>query len=670
MATLGKIRNHGVLLLVVVGLAMFAFIVGDFLSSSNTYFSRDREYVGVIEGQKIHYTEYEAAKEQLNEVYKIETGRNDFDEDLTADMNNRVWQMFVSDYTMQAQAKKIGMTVTPDELSELCIGNNIHQIISSRRAFYDQTGQFNRNYLVQFLNSLEQESENPEDQANIQQAKSYWAYWEKAVRITYLQEKYVNLLSNCITANKLDAKYAFDARQASADVEYIAKPYFAVADSLVKVSDSDLKALYKKHKNEYKQEPNRSIAYVAFPIVPSYEDTMAVAQKMEQVKEEFYTTDDVMTVVNLNSDVMYDGRDYSIDNVPEEYKEFAFGAGAKTGNVTEIKLENNMYSMARLVKAGYALPDSVELKAIARDTTQQDAELGWYTADELDKKIVEKAFAAKKGDRFTVPMGMGEQTFEVTNISAATPKVQLAILAISITPSSKTYAALFNRAKQFIVENNNEEKFNEAAGELGMPVHPVYNLNANTNKVDNLKASRSIVRWAFQAKQGQISDVFECGDKFVVAALTEVNEDEYRPFAQVENELRFEAINNAKFAYIANQLKGAKTLEEAAQKLGDVEIQKAEGVSLASYRFGAMGAEPAVIGTAMALKAGETSEPIQGVQAAYMVRPGEKTVAEATFDEASEVSQLNSRYAYSLPYQALNMVEKKADIEDNRFNFQ
>ena len=669
MATLGKIRNHGVLLLVVVGLAMFAFIIGDFLSSSNTYFSRDREYVGVIEGEKIHYTEWEAAKEQLNEVYKIETGRNDFDEDMVADMNNRVWQMFVADYTMQKQAEKIGMTVTADELSDLCIGNNIHQIISSRRAFFDQTGQFNRNYLVQFLNSLEQSSDNPEDQANLQQAKSYWAYWEKAVRITYLQEKYVGLLSNCITANKLDAKFAFDARQATVDVDYVAQPYFAIADSLVKVTDSDVKALYRKHQNEYKQEPNRSISYIAFPILPSTEDTLAVAKKMEEVKNEFYTTDDVMTVVNLNSDVMYDGRDYSIDNVPAEYKDFAFGATAKTGDVTDIKLEDNVYSMARLVKAGYSLPDSVELKAIAMDTTRQDAELGWYTADELDKAIVEKAFVAKKGDRFTVPMGMGEQTFEVLNISKPTPKVQLAVLSISITPSSKTYAALFNQAKQFIVENNNEEKFNNAAAEMGLTVHPAFNLNANTNKVDNLKSSRAIVRWAFQSKQGQISDVFECGDRFVVAALTEVNEDEYRPFKQVENELRFEALNNAKYAYVVKQLNGVDKLEDAAQKLG-AEVQKAAGVNFAAYRFGANGNEPAAIGASLNLAAGETSAPIKGIQGVYVLRPGEKTVAEGTFDEAAEVAQLNSRYSYSLPYQALGLVEKEAKIEDNRFNFQ
>jgi peptidyl-prolyl cis-trans isomerase D len=625
--------------------------------------------VGVIEGEGVHYTDYEAAKEQLTEVYKIETGRNDFDEDMAADIRNRVWQMFLSDYTMKAQAEKIGMTVTSDELSELCIGNNIHQIISSRRAFYDQTGQFNRMYLIQFLNSLEQGSENPEDQANLQQAKTYWNYWEKAVRITYLQEKYIALLGACVTANKLDAKYAFDAKQTSVNVEYVAKPYFTVADSLVKVTDSDLKALYKKHQELYRQEPNRAIEYVAFPIVPSYEDTAVVEKKMNEIKEEFYTTDDVMTVVNLNSDVMYDGRDYSIDNVPEEYKDFAFGKDAKTGNVTEIKLENNIYSMARLVKAGYALPDSVELKAIAMDTTQQDAELGWYTATELDKNLAEKAFACKKGERFTINMGMTERTFEVMNISAATPKVQLAVIAISITPSSKTYAALFNKAKQFIVENNSEEKFKEAALEAGMPVRPAYNLNKNTDKVDQLKASRPIVRWAFEAKQGQISDVFECGDVFVVAALTEINEDEFRPFEQVKNELRFEAINDAKYAYIAKQLKDAKTLEDAAKVLED-SIKMAENVTLASYRFGVAGNEPAAIGTALSLENGETSAPVKGIQGVYVLRAGEKKTSDVAFDENTEVAQLNSRYSYSIPYQALGLVEKKADVKDNRSNFQ
>ena len=157
MASLQKIRNHGALLITIVGVAMLAFILGDFLNSGSTLFNKERENIATIEGQDVHYTAYEAAREQLVEVYKIETGRTDFDEDLYAQLRNQVWQMMLMDYTLRAQAEKIGMDITSDELSELCIGQNPHQIIRTRRTFFDQTGQFSRTALVQFLNTIEQE---------------------------------------------------------------------------------------------------------------------------------------------------------------------------------------------------------------------------------------------------------------------------------------------------------------------------------------------------------------------------------------------------------------------------------------------------------------------------------------------------------------------------------
>ena len=198
MASLQKIRNHGALLITIVGVAMLAFILGDFLNSGSTLFNKERENIATIEGQDVHYTAYEAAREQLVEVYKIETGRTDFDEDLYAQLRNQVWQMMLMDYTLRAQAEKIGMDITSDELSELCIGQNPHQIIRTRRTFFDQTGQFSRTALVQFLNTIEQEPEDAEQSANLRQAKSYWMYWENAVRLTYMQEKYTNLLQNLL----------------------------------------------------------------------------------------------------------------------------------------------------------------------------------------------------------------------------------------------------------------------------------------------------------------------------------------------------------------------------------------------------------------------------------------------------------------------------------------
>ncbi len=647
MASLQKIRNHGALLIAIVGLAMLAFILGDFLNSGSSFFN-------------------EAAKDQLTEVYKIESGRTDFDEDTYAQIRNQVWNMYVMDYTLRAQAEKIGMDITADELTELCVGENVHQIIRGRRAFAGEDGQFSREAVKSLISAINNESDDAEQNANLKQAKDYWLYWEKAVRISYMQEKYTALLQHLLKANSLDAEFAFNGRQNGVAVDYVMKPYYAVADSLVKVSDGDIKKLYNQHKEQYKQTPNRAIKYIAFDIVPSEDDFKAAETMMNNLKDEFKTTDDISLVVNTNSDIMYDGRDYSEESVPAQFKEFAFRKDAKAGDCTDILFENNTYSMARIMQAGYSMPDSVELKAIVEDG--EDQELGWFKAADLPKNIAEPALKGKRGERFTVAIGMGEQTYEIMEIGKPTPKVKLAILAREVTPSSKTYSVIYNNAKQFVVNNNNAEALEAAAQEAGMTVVPQYNLTATTDKVGQLKSSRPIVRWAFEAKEGAVSDVFECGQQFIVAALTEVNDGEYRPLEAVRAELMYEATNNAKAAYLKKELKGIESLEAAAEKLGQP-VQHIERVALGDSRFGNAGMEPAVIGKAIAQGENALSEPIQGNMGVYVVKTGAANNAAETFVVETEKAQLASRYAY-LPYQAMQLLEDKAEVDDNRANFQ
>ena len=669
MATLQSIRNHGTILLVVVGVAMLAFILGDFLNSGSSFFNKNRENVAEIAGHQVHYTEYEAAKEQLQEVYKIETGTNDINEDLTIQLRNQAWQMMLMDYTLREQAKEIGMDVTADELSELCIGANPHQLIRQRRAFYDETGNFNRFALVNFLNSLAQEPESPEQAEGLKQAKNYWMYWEKAVRLTYLQEKYTDLLSKMVTANNLDAKYAYEGRNTTVDVQYVQQPYYAVADSLVKVTEGDLKKLYNQKKEQYKQTPNRSLEYVSFPIVPSAEDFADVEKLIKSLENDFRTQEDVAALVNSNSDVLYDGRDYSVETIPAEYKDFAFGKGVKKGACTELSFADDTYSIARVMECGYNKADSVKLVLVANNENTEDVELGWFKASDLQKNIAEPAFNGKKGSTFTVASGMGEQTFKIADISKATPKVKLAILSRKVTASSKTYGALYNQAKQFVVANNNADSLHQAALTQGLSTAPVFGLNENTDKVNDLKNSRAIVRWAFEAKQGQVSDVFECGDQFVVAALTEVNDGDYRPLEAVRAELVIAATNDKKAEYITNQLKGVNTLEAAAELFG-TEVKSAEGISMSSYRLGAAGVEPAVIGAALALEANAVSAPVKGNNGVYVVSVGEKKVAEGELNAATEISNLNMRTSYSIPYQAVSLIEENAEVVDNRARFQ
>lgn len=201
-----------------------------------------------------------------------------------------------------------------------------------------------------------------------------------------------------------------------------------------------------------------------------------------------------------------------------------------------------------------------------------------------------------------------------------------------------------------------------------MTIYPAYNLSENSDKVGQLKNSRPIVRWAFEAKEGQVSDVYECGDQFVVALLTDVKDGDFRPMSDVQGELTQMVRNEKKAALISKELAKATTIEEAA-KAANTGVQHADNVTLSSNRFGNM-TEPAVVGAALALNANELSAPIKGNQGVYVVRPGQKTRLEGELNAEQEISQLNMYTSYSLMYQVMNLLEENAEVTDNRARFQ
>lgn len=669
MTTLQSIRNHGTILLIVVGIAMLAFILGDFLNSGSSFFSKNLQNVAEIAGHKVHYTEYEAAIDQLTEAYKIETRSNDINEDMSIQLREQAWQMIVSDYTMREQAKQIGMEITSDELSDLCFGTHTHPIIRQSRTFSNGNGGFDQANLINFLGSLKQTPESAEQAQSIEQAKKCWNYWENAVRISHMQEKYTDLFSNLITVNPLEAKYSIEARNTTVDVQYVQQPYIAIADSLVTVADSDIKDLYNKQKQLYKQKPNRSIEYVAIPIAPSAEDFAEVEKLFKSLENDFKTIEDVATIVNSNSDILYDGRDYSAETVPAEYKDFAFGNGAKKNACTEIQLTDNTYAIARIMDCGYSKSDSVKLVMVATEEGAEDVELGWFKSTDLQKNISEPAFNGKKGETFTVSNGMGEQTFKIADKSPATPKVKLAILSRNVTASNNTYNKLFNQAKQFVVANNHADSIRKAATEKGWTTVPAHALTENTYKVNNIKSSRDIVKWAFSAEKGQVSDVFECGDQFIIAGLIEINDGEYSPIETVRADLTIQVMNKKKADYITGQIKSVKTLEDAA-KLFATEVKTADSISLITPQLGAAGVEPAVIGTALTLTPNTIPKPIVGNNGVYLITVGEKRVSDTPINVEEEIKQLSMYTAYTKSSSAIQLLQEKAEIKDNRARFQ
>ena len=701
MATLQRIRSHGVLLLVVVGLALLAFIVGDFLNSGSTYMSESKANVAEINGDNIKVVDYMTAIDQLTEVYKIEFGESNITEEMTEQIRQSVWETTVREKILNAETEAIGMEVSKKELFELILGNNIHPLIQSRRVFFNpETGSFDPKILSQFIAMLDsEESANmPSDQLNTY--KHYWKFWENTIKNSRLEEKYNNLLTKATVANSLEAKNSFDGGSTSVDVVYAMKPYFAVADSLVTVSDKEVEKLYKKKKEEFQQEASCDLQYVAFPIQPSKEDFAEVEKWINGLSTEFATTDEVADVTNSNSDVTYKAINLSKEDINEDLRAFAFSG--KKGDVVGPLFVDNSYRMARIVETGIALPDSVKLRHIfvaadsqaatqlladslekalragadfavlarqhsrVEQTAANGGEIGWIRETEVEKEVAEPAFKAGVNALFQVKNINGIQLFQVTERGGVTSKVKLAILERRVIASSRTQAQIFNQAKLFASENQTVEALEAAAAKDGLQVLPAMNLNINATKIANIKNSRQVIRWAFKAEENAVSDVFECDDQLIVAGVTNLNEKGYRALEDVKSMLVAECRTTKKAELLQTEMAG-KTIAQLQAE--NVTVDTLSNINFNTPYAGSIGNEPVLFALAPLANVNELSAPKKGNMGVFVFTVLNKTESSNVYDEKSEKVLLTERAKNSVPYFSMEALKKAAKIEDQRHLF-
>jgi len=706
MATLQNIRNKGPLLIIVIGLALAAFIIGDFLHSADAFFGNNREHVGEIAGERIHIMEFQSAVEQFTEVYRIETGQTDLSEEIMSQIRTSVWESMIADRLLLRQAAKIGLTVTTDELAERTIGNNPHPILFQRQMFMDENGRFNSAVLIDFLAFLDQDPMffNRDMQVQLILWRNYWLYWENVVKMEILREKFANLMSSAVVANNIDARSSFDARQRLVNFSYVSQPYFMVPDDVVSVTDREIRDRFNRDRELFRQEASRSINYVVFDVVPLEDDFLAAQEWMDRASEEFRTTDDIIGFINSNSDVMYDGRPMSADNVPVLLQHFAFNGRA--GDFFGPVFINNTHLMARLMETGIHTSDSVRLShiflmpgeeqladslmrvirtqrnvnfgALARQysripqTAENDGEIGWLVDGMrgIDREFMD-AFNKNQGEVYMFSNMHGIQIVQVTEKTAPRPRVRLAILERRVLPSSRSQAQIFNNATQFAVSAR-RNGFQTQAAEDGLLVLAAHHLGENTDRIGMMPQTRQIVRWTFNANLDNVSDVFDIGDQFIVATVTEVNRKGIPPLERVAPQIQAQLIRERKAEYmtrnIANQLAQNPSLEALANHL-NVEVWEANNISFASRVFGASGFEPAVIGSAMNVPMHQISAPITGNSGVFVVLPTSEIVGTEEFDAASEVMHLNNQARHSLPFVIFEDMRRNAEIVDSRSIF-
>ncbi|HCT30381.1 MAG TPA: peptidylprolyl isomerase [Bacteroidales bacterium] len=700
MATLEKLRNKaGILLAVVIGIALFSFILGDFIKPGKSIFANSEHEIARIAGKSVPYQLYQGKVEEIYEINKLFSGKTSLDEQTSEGLREQVWQQLVKENVMDEQYSKLGLAVHSDELFDMVQGRNIHPMI--QQLFGNpQTGEVNKPAIIQFLKNMDADPTGRQ--------KVMWLYVENEIKTERIFTKYINLIRKGLYATSIETKRAFNDRTAKVDFTYTSTPFSSIDDASVKYTDSDLEKYYESHKQDYEQKASRDIEYVVFPIVPSDEDKLLAEQWINKVKPEFQSSTDPKQYATLNSDSPSEAKNYKQGELPKEYNDWAFAA--KVGDMIGPIADGSSLKLVRLAEINYT-PDSVKARHIlivpeektqeavtkakatadslmavikkggnfekiakefSKDPGSKDkgGDLGWFREGQMVKPFNDACFNGKKGEYTLVETQFGYHIINVIEKSKDSKKVQVAVVERKILASSKTIQAIFSEASQFAGNNRTSEQFTKAVESKKLTKRLANNLLENDRNIAGLEHPREVIRWAFTSKKGDVSDVFELGENFVVATLTAAREEGIAPLAQVKDEVKVKVIREKKGEMLSEKIKDAMkaslSIETIAQNLGS-KAEQAVGVSFSSYSIPNAGFEPLVIATAATSAEGKVVGPIVGNSGVYVLAVTAQNKEDG--DMNMEKARLTNSFGSRAYYEAYEAIKKNAEIKDKRSKF-
>lgn len=696
MATLEKIRSKGgILVAIFVGFALFAFIMMDFMSSGGSMFSGSQMEVANINGTSVSIQEFQNKVSEMEEFNKMNQGVNTLSEEDVYRLREQTWNQLVNQLLLDEQYQQLGITVGPEELMDMVAGRNIHPAIRQHPLFANQqTGVFDQN---QVLNFLQIKNQDPS-------AHFYWMMMEEQLINERLYTKYAALLRNGMYIPAIWKDSELASRSKQADIDFVVARYSAVPDSSISIASKEIRDYYNRNQNDFKQEAARDIEYITFPIEATEEDRQATLDWVTERMADFSRPEtDPVQYVNLNSDEPFSARNHRSAEFSSRIEDFV--RTAQVGEVYGPYLENESYKAVRLVAINN-LPDSVRarhilLREASPEATHQLADsllnlarsggnfadlarrhsqdqgsainggdLGWFTEGIMVQPFNDAAFNGKAGDIVKVESQFGVHIVHIQQQGAASPKYQIATLAREISYSSKTYQEVYSKANRFAAQNNSAEKFSTAAEEEGLTKRFGRSIGANDRGVSGLEASRELVRWTYEAKKGDLSPVYEFGDRFVIAHLTEVREEGVRPFEQVRTQIERQLIADKKadqlLAQMQEKLEAGADLETLAAAFNS-SVQSADNIGFAAFQVPGAGVEPALAAAAVTVPAGQVSQPFKGNNGVYVVKV--KQLEDITVNADNIGRELDQNLSMKVDYQLLEAIREKAEITDNRANF-
>lgn len=698
MAVIMKIRNRfGAVIIGLIAVAIVSFLLMDALNSnSNLLGGSSSDAVGEIDGESIGIKDFEKRYQESLENYKTQTQQPTVDEQTSLAIRDQTWNQMLNEKLMAKEYDKLGILVTADELYDMVQGTNPHpQVV---QAFSDpNTKQFDANQVIMFLQNMDNDATG--------ETRERWLNFENFLKEDRLRTKYNNLVKKGFYVPEWLAKKDYEVKNTAADFDFVFLPYYEVKDEDVKVSDDDIKTYINNNKGKFKQEESRSIEFVIYDVLPSATDTAKALSWLENQLTNFQNAESDSIFIKLYSDRAFDEKYFAADELQSSVADTFFKI--ENGTIVGPYFEEGSFVAAKLVDRK-KIADSLEARHILLvPTTQEEIEQMRTRADSL-KEAIEKgadfvALAAqfskdqatamnggswgvvKPGEKFTninndlfykhkqgdVFVSTSNEGFHVVQITKATPTkeaVKVAFLAREVNASQETQRNIFSDASKFASTNNTLEKFRNS--ELKDKIRNASKLGRNDYMVFGVGISRELVRWAYEAKPGNVSNVFTLDDKYVVAALSNAFEKGVATVENAREEAKIEVLKEKKAAVLAERIKNANasTLEQLAPKVGR-EVQTATGINFSNNFLTGAGQEPKVATYALSLPVNKLSEAVKGDNGVYVLNVRNITPAAPTSDYNIYKQQVKAPLEQRVEGQLFEALKKSVDLKDERFKF-
>ena len=699
-------------MIVIIGLGLFAFIAEEMFRSCEATSNERRLQVGEVLGKKLSVQDFQNLIDEYQEVIKMTQGRDNLTEDELNQVKDQVWNTYVNNTIVEAEADKLGLTVTKEELQNvLRAGTN--PILLQTPFVNQQTRRFDASMLTNFLDDYKK-VENGQDAQMAEQYRTIYKYWqfiEKSLRQQILAMKYQNLLAGCLLSNPVSAKMAFDAQAEESDIQLASIAYSTVNDNDVKVSDADIKAKYDEQKEMYKQYvESRDIKYVEFQVLPSAADRKAIQATMADAQKQLQEgTDPAVVVRKAQSQEAYLGipvtRNAFSRDIATKIDSMAVG---QTTAPFETKADNTLNVVKLISKT--QLPDSVEYRQIqivgatveaARKTADsvyaalqagapfdsiakkysQTGQKQWLTSamyensqtiDADSKLYLEALNTLGVNEMKNIAFTQGNVIVQVTARNAMVDKYVAAVVKHTIDFSKATYSAAYNKFSQFVSANQTVEAMEKNAAKFGYKVSERKDLFNSEHNVAGIRATGEAMKWIFDAEAGAVSPLYECGnnDHLLVVAMTKVHPVGYRDMEDVKDVIKQEVMRDKKFDMLKGKLAGANNIGSAKSKGARVDTVRQITFGAPVFVQATGASEPALSGAVAATKKGAfCPRVIKGNGGAYMLQVIDKKQRQgAKYDEKVMEQQLRQQ-AMQAASRFLNELYLKSDVVDNRYMF-